>query len=146
MFIWATFSGRILKETHQAARDRLSAMVSTPADRPLWKRFVSLCWFRTFFGERGGLVSFLQYQMEVGAVDTKGLSKEKLWSLEQMSEVKMHTQVIKKGASPPCLKSGQRCRECLGWRKMFHAARSNYSWRQFPFRCSVTDLTLRLVS
>jgi hypothetical protein len=62
MFIWATFSGRILKETHQVVRDRLSVMVSTPADRSLWKRFVSLCWFRALFGERGGLVSFLHSQ------------------------------------------------------------------------------------
>jgi len=62
-----------------------------------------------------------------------------------MAKVKTHTQIIKKGAAPPCIKTGQRCRECLGWRKMFQTARSNQSWRKFPFRCSVTDLTLKIV-
>jgi hypothetical protein len=63
-----------------------------------------------------------------------------------MSEVKVRTHVIEKGAAPPCIKTGQRCRECLGWRKMFHTAKTNHSWRKFPFRCSVTSLTLKLGS
>jgi hypothetical protein len=63
-----------------------------------------------------------------------------------MSEIKFRVQVINKGSRPPCLRSGQRCRECLGWSHMFRAARTNFSWREFPFRCSVTSLTLKLVS
>ena len=67
-----------------------------------------------------------------------------LWSLYLMSETKVRVQVIEKGARPPCLKSGYYCRECLGWRKMIHAARTNHQWRKFPFRCAATRLTLKL--
>ena len=63
-----------------------------------------------------------------------------------MSETRVRTKVITKGSSPPCIKTGQRCRECLGWRRMFHAARFDQGWREIPFRCSVTSLTLKLVS
>ena len=63
-----------------------------------------------------------------------------------MSETKVRTQVIEKGNAPPCLKTGQHCRECLGWRKMVHTARTNHHWREFPFRCAATRLTLKFVS
>lgn len=55
----------------------------------------------------------------------------------------IRANVIHKGSSPPCLKSRQQCRGCFGWRSMLRAAKTDNFWQLFPFRCSITGLTLK---
>jgi len=53
-------------------------------------------------------------------------------------------KILCKGKPPPCLKSRQQCRDCFGWRNMLKAAQSDSFWQRYPFRCQVTDLTLKI--
>ena len=61
-----------------------------------------------------------------------------------MSKLKIHTQVLQKGQSPFCLKTHQQCRGCFGWRNMLQAAQSNIIWQQYPIKCLLTGLTLKV--
>ncbi len=61
-----------------------------------------------------------------------------------MSKSKIKTKVVQKGQPPFCLKSHQQCRGCFGWRNMLNAAQSNIAWQQYPFKCHVTGLTMKI--
>ncbi|MGD8443961.1 MAG: molybdopterin-dependent oxidoreductase, partial [Desulfobacterales bacterium] len=61
-----------------------------------------------------------------------------------MRKTQIHTKVILKGERPPCLKSQQQCRGCFGWRNMLKAAQTDNFWQSYPFRCSLTGLTLKV--
>jgi hypothetical protein len=62
-----------------------------------------------------------------------------------MTKASNHTMVLHKGKSPPCLRSRQQCRGCFGWRNMLKAAQTDNFWQGYPFRCSLTGLTLEVV-
>jgi hypothetical protein len=63
---------------------------------------------------------------------------------EPMSKSLGRTSVIHEGKRPPCLKSQQQCRGCFGWRNMLNAAQTDNFWQSYPFRCSLTGLTLKI--
>ena len=61
-----------------------------------------------------------------------------------MSKASIQSTVLHKGKPPPCLKSRQQCRGCFGWRNMLKAAQTDSFWQSYPFRCTVTGLTLKI--
>jgi hypothetical protein len=61
-----------------------------------------------------------------------------------MPKSSIRSTVLHEGKRPPCLKSQQQCRGCFGWRNMLKAAQTDDFWQRYPFRCSLTDLTLKV--
>lgn len=54
-------------------------------------------------------------------------------------------KVVRPGAPPPCLASGEiLCRGCPGWIYMIKAYDlPQGGWRDYPIHCSATGLTVR---